>query len=845
MLKTHPKRLTFFFSFLLFLVFVQNGIGQDRAGTAEPLISYLQILESRFEIKFSYVDDDIRNLQIIVPETNELQKILSEIQAQTQLKIQQLNERYYTLTQSSTVDICATVLDNFKQNTVMGATVKVLDSEVAVITDLDGTFSLTNIPRKAVLEIKHLGFKTLFIKAEELTATHPCKTLLLAQFYQQLDEVIVYQFLTTGIVKESDGSIQMNTAEFGILPGLIEPDVLQTVQALPGIKSIDETVSDINIRGGTNDQNLMLWDGIKMYQSGHFFGLISAFNPYLTDRITLIKNGTSAQYGDGVSGVLDMRTKNEITDTFTGGAGVNLIGGDLYGQLPLSDKLGFQFSARRSLTDFLETPTYGQFVNRVFQDTRVTQNSDFYFYDFTGKLLYDINPDQKVRLSFININNRLDYQETNTDSFRSSESTLDQTNLSFGGSLESHWTDQFSSHLNLYYTNYNLDAENSTANGQQILFQNNEVIETALKLNTNFQVNEALNWLNGYQLTETGIRNATNVSQPQFTSNIKGVLRTHSLFSEIEYKSQNNKLMARGGARLNYIKDLETFDTFEELIIEPRLNINYALSKHLNTQVLGEFKSQATNQVIDLEQNFLGIEKRRWILSDNDSLPITRSKQASIGLNYDHPKLYVGVEAFYKEVKGISTETQGFQNQNQFDGEIGQYEVKGIEFLINKKTNDYSVWISYTYNFNRYAFPDINPTEFPNNLDIRHNLTFAGTYTYNDFKFGIGLNYRTGRPFTEPDPDDPIDTTFFPFRVNFQNPNSSRLPEYLRADASAVYEFDLSRRFKASVGASVLNFTDRRNILNTYYRINDSGEVEAIENVSLGITPNFSFRVRF
>ncbi|WP_299532000.1 carboxypeptidase-like regulatory domain-containing protein [Ulvibacterium sp.] len=845
MLKTHPKRLIFFFTSLLFLVFAQNGSAQDGTDKTALLISYLQILEQRFEVKFSYVDEDIRNLQITVPETSELQKILSDIQAQTQLKIQQLSERYYTLNKSSTVDVCATVLDNFKQNTVTGATVKVLDSEIALITDMNGSFSLTNVPRKAVLEIKHLGFKTLFVKAEELIDANPCKTLLLAQFYQQLDEVIVYQFLTTGILKEADGSIQMNTAEFGILPGLLEPDILQTVQALPGIKSIDETVSDINIRGGTNDQNLMLWDGIKMYQSGHFFGLISAFNPYLTDRIILIKNGTSAQYGDGVSGVLDMRTKNEVPDSFTGGGGLNLIGGDLYGQLPISDKLGFQFSARRSLTDFLETPTYGQFVNRVFQDTRVTQNSDFYFYDFTGKLLYDINPYQKVRLSFININNRLDYQETNTDSFRSSQSTLDQTNISFGGSLESQWTDRFSSHLNLYYTNYDLDAENSTANGQQILFQNNEVIETALKLNTHLRINEDMNWLNGYQLTETGIRNIADVSQPPFRSNVKGVIRAHSLFSEIEYKSTDTKLMARGGARLNYIRDLETFDSFEKVIIEPRLNINYTLAKHFKAELLGEFKSQATNQVIDLEQNFLGIEKRRWILSDNDSLPITRSKQASIGFNYDHPKLYVGIEGFYKEVKGISTETQGFQNQNQFDGEIGQYEVKGIEFLINKKTIDYSAWLSYTYNVNTYTFPEINPSEFPNNLDIRHTFTFAGTYTYQDFKFGIGLNYRTGRPFTEPDPDNPIDTTFFPNRINFQEPNSSRLPEYLRADASAVYEFDLSRGIKASLGASVLNFTDRRNILNTYYRISDSGEVEAIENVSLGITPNFSLRVRF
>ena len=82
------------------------------------------------------------------------------------------------------------------------------------------------------------------------------------------------------------------------------PDILQKIQAIPGISSINESISNINIRGGSNDQNLLLWDGIKMYHSGHFFGLISAFNPYLTDKVTLTKNGTSSQYNDGVSGTI-------------------------------------------------------------------------------------------------------------------------------------------------------------------------------------------------------------------------------------------------------------------------------------------------------------------------------------------------------------------------------------------------------------------------------------------------------------------------------------------------------------------------------------------------------------
>ena len=260
---------------------------------------------------------------------------------------------------------------------------------------------------------------------------------------------------------------------------------------------------------------------------------------------------------------------------------------------------------------------------------------------------------------------------------------------------------------------------------------------------------------------------------------------------------------------------------------------------------MGEFKSQYTNQIIDLEQNFLGLEKRRWTLADENELPIVQSKQGSLGFNYDENRLYVGVEAFYKNVTGINVRTQGFQNEDQFDGEIGEYLVKGLEFLINKKTNDYSVWFSYAYNDNNYTFNTVDPPIFPNNLELEHSFTLAGNYNYNDFKIGVGFNYRSGKPYTRPDVTNPLDTSIFPSEINYEAPNSSSLPEYFRADASATYDFNLSETIRASVGASVLNFTNRKNILNTYYRLNDSNEIETVQRVSLGVTPNASFRIRF
>lgn len=834
---------------LLFLSFVQLS-AQEQVTQSSSLLNLLKALEEQFDIKFSYVDEDIAAITIEGFKQKSLEETLAIITQQTQIKIEKLNNRYYTLNKSKTVNVCAVVLDNFEQNTITGATVRILGTEMATVTDSNGKFSFTTLDRTASIQISHLGFKSLFIKAEKLANMTNCKLLSLTRTYQQLDEVVVYEFLTRGMIKQIDASFEINTEDFGILPGLSEPDILQSVQALPGIKSIDETVSDINIRGGTNDQNLILWDGIKMYQSGHFFGLISAFNPYLTDKVSVIKNGSSASYGDGVSGIIDLRTKNNLNQDFYGGAGFNLISGDFFGQLSLSDKIGIQFSARRSTTDFFNTPTFNTFFNRAFKSDTVNGNStevdnieredEFFFYDFSGKFLYDINEKQKFRLGFIAINNQLDFTESQVDENLFTSSALDQSNFSMGGTLNSAWSDSFSTTINTYYTQYNLNATNTSSLGQQVLFQGNRVAETSVKLGTTYKFNKEFSLINGIQTIQTKIDNTTEVSQPQVSLNQINRLNTNAIFSELKYENEN--LFAQIGVRINHYQNP---DIFEKTSIEPRLTLNYALSDKLKVILLGEFKSQATNQVVDLEQNFLGIEKRRWTIADGLNLPVTQSKQGSLGLNYQAGGLYVGVEGFYKFVDGVSTETQGFQNQNQFnidEGEIGSYAIKGVEFLINQKSKIFSLWASYTFNTNTYTFTNLTPPNFPNNLDIRHSATFGATYTYNSWRLGLGLNYRSGKPFTEP---ESVNTVLFPAVIIYLENNSSRLPEYVRADASIIYDFNVNENIKASLGASVLNFTNRENILNIYYQLDQNNEIEKVESSSLGITPNISFRVKF
>ena len=736
-----------------------------------PLIQVLGIIEQKFEVNFSYVDNDISNITILYKNENNLKAALNLLQEQTQLSFNKLNNAFITISKVKKSD------KNFK--------------------------------------------------------------------LQKLEEVVISKYLTTGIYKNNTGSISIKPKQFGILPGLIEPDVLQTIKSLPGVLSVDETISNINIRGGTHDQNLLLYDGIKMYQSGHFFGLISAFNPYLTKNVSVYKNGTSAKYGDGVSSVIDMKLSDSLSKKSNGGFGINLINVDGFASLPINKKTEIQIAARRSVTDLVNTATYNQYFDRVFQDSDLTNEDDasisknekFYFYDLSLKFLYDISKKDKLRFNFLNIYNALNYEEEAVISSinEASESELKQKSLASGLSYQRDWNNKISTTAQLYYSGYEIDATNFDILNNQRLIQENKVIDAGLKLEIDYSLNKNINLNAGFQFSEVGISNLEDVNNPSFKSTIKRVIRNYAGYAEGSYLSKNKSTLIKFGIRDNYFKK------FNMHIVEPRLHISQQFLNHFRVELSGEYKSQSTSQIIDLQKDFLGIEKRRWVLANNTTIPIIKSKQVSLGVSYNKNKLLISAEGYIKEVKGITTRSQGFQNQFQFVNAIGSYKVKGIDFLINKQLNNrLSTWLSYSYSINQYTFKTLNNGEdFPNNVDIKHVFNFASTYTLKDFKMGLGINWHSGRPLTIPVNNNPI----FDSRINFQAPNNNRVDNYLRADFSATYQFKLYNK-KAIIGASIWNLLNRKNTINSYYILNKE-TVSKVENKSLGLTPNISFRVNF
>ncbi|MFE3847819.1 carboxypeptidase-like regulatory domain-containing protein [Flavobacterium sp. LB3P45] len=834
------------------LLFIGNICYGQNTAKKTPLTEVIISLEKQFNVKFSYAVEDVAIIKIDKPNASfTLQEIIDYLNSKTTLNFKALDDRYVTISVlNKTISVCGIVSDE-KKSPLVGASILVNDIGKSTITDETGKFKLQNIPINAILSISYLGFESKQFEASELfSAQKNCKEIVLSAKNEELNQVLINVYLTPGLQKYLDGSTVLNTKKFGILPGLIEPDILQSIQALPGVESSNESIANINVRGGTNDQNLILWDNIKMYHSGHFFGLISAYNPNLTEKVVVSKNGTSAEYSDGVSSTISMYTKDIIFNTFTGGGGINLLSADAFLEIPIARNLALHISGRRSITELFKSPTYTRYFERSFQDSEINADSDkndtssdFYFYDYTAKLLFDLNEKHQFRANVIGINNALDYSErltANSNTNQSKTSNLSQKNIGYGGNWKAQWSPKLSSNFNTYFSRYNIDATDYRVETDQRLTEANEVLETGVKLNTYYKTNEHLNFLVGYQLNETGMLNQTVVSNPSYSSTIKDVLRNHAVFSEAEFNKKNTYL--RVGVRLNY------FQKFAKFLVEPRINFRQKLSNEFALKLEGEFKNQSTTQIVDFEDDFLGVEKRRWVLVNNNDIPIAISKQGSVGVEFNKNKLMVDLTGFIKKVDGITASNQGFYNNFQYKNAHGSYIVKGIEFLANKTARNYSTWISYTFSVNDYEFEIFNPSTFPNNADIRHSISFGLNYEINkNLKASIGGIWRNGQPYTKPVKGDETVTIGNTTMVNYDSPNGSSLNNFMRLDASFSYNFNVTNAIKATVRAGIINLTNEDNIINRYYKVdpNNTDNAIKVDNKSLGLTPNVSFRVNF
>ena len=827
---------------ILFSLLIAFNVCGQVPVARQPLLDVLEDLQDQYGYQFNYASETVEGFSVAPPKKgSSITKTIQFLQEQTGLNFIILDDNFISI-KKPILELCGYLKDKDTQEPLENATVQAHKN--TVLTNENGYFKMSVSSKDEEIIIRHIGYKTLD-KGYLFFNKDSCEDIYLWPQQQQLAEIILSDFLVQGIDKLNDGSFKINFDRFGILPGLTEADVLQSVQAFPGIQSINETVSDINIRGGTHDQNLILWDDIKMYQSGHFFGLISMYNPQITQKVILRKNGTQVSHTDGVSGTIAMETDKNINTEFQGNIGINFIDANGFADIPIGKNSSVQVAARKSINDFVETPTYNQYFDRISQDTEVESNAanvlntdiQFDFYDQSLRWLFEPSEKDELQLNFINAHNELVFNENavldNEETTR--ESSLTQNSIAGGLQYRRLWTKRFKTSLNVYETDYKLRAINANILDNQRFIQENKVSETGARLEAFLSFKDQWRLLTGYQYVETKITNLDDVDNPIFFRLDGEVVRTHGVFSQLDFVSEDRQTHLNAGVRYNII------GKFNMQLWEPRLSLNQRFLKNFNLEILGEFKHQNTTQVINFQNDFLGIEKRRWQLSDNNEIPVVQSKQVSAGLSYGTNGWLVNAVGYFKNVDGITAQSQGFQNQYEFVKSKGSYDAVGMDILIRKQFNNANVWFSYSSLNSDYTFDVPIEKTFPSNLEIIHAITFGTSYTSEHFRFSAGLNWRSGKPTTGPMPDNEVQDDI----INYDRANSSRLNDYMRADFSAIYQFNFGNNTRANIGLAVWNLFDSENTINNFYRVNALGISEEVKQNSLGITPNAVFRFYF
>jgi len=661
-----------------------------------------------------------------------------------------------------------------------------------------------------------------------------------------LSPVTLTRYLTNGIRKKQDGSIDLDIQKFGILPGLTNVDVIQSIQEIPGIESENENINYINVRGGTNDQNLILWEGIKMYHSSHFFGLISGYNVNFIDHVNVIKNGTTSKYGGGVSSTIDLFSSSNISPRIHGGLGIDFISTDFFFKIPIGKIMQINLAVRKSIQDVKQSITYLNYFEKSFQDSDIKKttknnsdqvNSYFGFYDITGKFIYNVNKKNKLILNFIAIKNKLNYDENTELKKLYKSSNLNQQKTALGLNWLRKWDEKINTKLKFYTTNYIINSLDKNMDLDQNITQKNSVVENNFKIQNEWKLTSKIDLNFGIELNETGVLNRTVVNNPFFKKNQKKVLVTSSLYSEIEYKQKKTYL--RTGLRFNYLHNLN------KTLLEPRIVLKQQIVSNLKFKVLGEFKNQSINQTVDFKDHFLGVENRRWILSNQTNTPVVKSRQISYGLECNKKNLIVELTGFYKNVMGITASSQGFYNRYQFAQDYGGYTTYGTEFLINKTHKKMSAWFSYTLSDNTYLFQNFDPKIFPSNVNIQHSSTLGLNYSVlNNLQFSLGIKWKNGNVYTPPVFEKNTIKRNGITEINFDKPNIKNLPNFFRVDTSVKYNFTIYKKTRSVISAGILNATNKNNIIQRYYKLINNQVVE-VNNQSLKITPNASFRLYF
>ena len=649
-----------------------------------------------------------------------------------------------------------------------------------------------------------------------------------------------------------------------------EVDIFRSLQLLPGVSGSNESSSGLYVRGGTPDQNLVLLDGMTVYNVDHFFGFFSAFNADAVKDVQLYKGAFPAKYGGRLSSVVDLTGKTGDPNKFHGNLGINLLNARAGIQVPLFKKGSFSINGRRSYTDIIRSGLYENIFD-VFTQTESppdvegleinTIEPDFYFFDMNSKLSFNPTDRDVVALTYYRGADHL--VEVNDVSFPrfggavqvdlDVDEMSDWGNKGISGKWSRQWGAKWYSNLLVatsnYFSEYNRDlnikatlvARDSLVLDQDVLtFEDNDVKDLTFRLDNEFQLNSKHKLEFGGQVT---------VAKVDYKFVRDDTLTILDLEQEAQYSAAYisdtwtpfSDLTINAGLRATH------YDVSKEIYWSPRFSFQYNLTEKIKLKGGYGKHYQFVNRIVN--ENVTEGSRDFWLLADDDLVKVSNAEHFVLGVAYKTDDYIFDVEAYRKNLDNLAEFSLRFQRNDIDLNELfflGSGYAEGVEFLFQKKRGAYTGWVTYTLARVRNNFPSLNNGfEFSALHDQRHEFKTVHSYEWGNYRLAATFVFASGKPFTEPSGQYSIELLDGSSNnyISVGAKNGSRLPAYHRLDFSMHYVTKVAG-FDMDIGLSVFNFYNRRNV---WYREYDFTEKPPIisEVQYLGVTPNLSVDIRF
>jgi hypothetical protein len=783
-----------------------------------------------------------------------------------------------------TYDISGHVRDGRSGEALPYANVVVKGTSRGTTTNTNGYFVLVNEPAGlCTLFVHYIGYESQQISFKNGPQLAPL-TVGMKQTVLNVKGISVTA--QAEMLQTNNGISQMTVSPrtLSSLPTVGEVDLFRTMQLLPGVSGVSDGSSGLYVRGGTPDQNLVLFDGMTIYHVDHFFGFFSAFNADAIKDIRLYKGGYGAEYGGRLSSVVDLTGKTGDQNRMRLGCGLNLLSARAALELPLSDWGTFLVAGRRSYTDFIRSPLYDSIYNmmtgsdeggatggpvrrgpgRFGNQQQAEFKPSFYFYDLNGKLTLNPGSRDVVSFSFYNGKDNLDKSQDFSDfGFRfrdtGASATLETSdftrwgNLGFSGKWSRQWSDRL--HMDVlaarshYFSDYEVSsnlqgitpASSDSARGPRSFNnasnENNNVWDTSLKLDMDYQLAASHRLDFGMQFSdfENEFSSFRNDSILIFSRNTQA--RMNAAYIQDKWKIKSTELTL--GLRGSY------YDKTGKLYYEPRASVSVPTFK--NTSLKGawghyyQFVNQITNQdIAEGARDF-------WLLADEDFDP-GFAEHRIVGLNYENADYVFSMEVFQKDLKDLIEFSRRFvvsgdhpRNRRIMPVDnffIGTGEARGIELLVQKKRGQLTGWLGYTLGRVDYTFPAMNNGEaFPASHDRRHEINLVTRYQIGVWSLAATWVFASGSPYTAP-----VSQYFVPLLdgssqsyIHVSDKNSHRFPDYHRLDFSVSRKWE-SDRWETEAGFSIFNLYNHKNIWYRDYNL-DTVPITVTDVTMLGFTP--------